>query len=278
MRERGGERGGGRVHPACTRKLPLVRNCHRKMAAENGAHGERQAPPPAARCFQSGSGEFVKFRGKISGTAFVRRTKGEMARNVGLGFLLLLAWCSGDASTSPATPRPCATREGPAALPAAGGSRHPANCKALSTTRAGGSPSPLALRVSGGGDFFDNELAVKKLYASLEITDEGRRHLAALEQGTTEWLDARRNRLTGSNFGAAAGHNKWKSPEGLAHDMLYATFKGNDATRWGTAHEPVACDEYIIARKAQLKEDHGDDYVFEVASFFFFITLEPRVE
>jgi hypothetical protein len=139
-----------------------------------------------------------------------------------------------------------------------------ANCKELSTTRAGGSPSPLALRVSGGGDFFDNELAVKKLYASLEITDEGRRNLAALDQGTTEWLDARRNRLTGSNFGAAAGHNKWKSPEGLAHDMLYATFKGNDATRWGTAHEPVACDEYIIAQRAKMKETHGDDFVFEV--------------
>ena len=99
----------------------------------------------------------------------------------------------------------------------------------------------------------------------------------ACAQGTSEWLQARQNRLTGSNFGAAvglsplppsrerlaksrlrvvpqcclarvkpcsaallgslrcAGHNKYKSPEQLAHDMLYSTFEGNDATRWSPA-------------------------------------------
>ena len=38
----------------------------------------------------------------------------------------------------------------------------------------------------------------------------------------------------------------------LAHDMLYNTFQGNAATRWGNTHEPVACQEYVLSRRAQV--------------------------
>ena len=66
------------------------------------------------------------------------------------------------------------------------------------------------------------------------------------------WLGHRKGRLTGSTFGAAAGHNKYKSPKGLLKDLLWRTFKGNRATRWGTDHEPVACDAYMQFKKKQL--------------------------
>jgi putative phage-type endonuclease len=194
-----------------------------------------------------------------------------MASRLAILLLLLLIPCSSDASGSPAPVSPAdvggrialastLVPPSPGRLSPGRGADRKADVEKPLTERA---PSPLALRVLTWGDF-DAELVIKKLYASLEVTEEGRRSLAALDQGSPEWLEARRNRLTGSNFGAAAGHNKWKSPAALAHDMLYSTFQGNDATRWGTAHEPIACSEYILARRAQLRKTHGDDFVFEV--------------
>lgn len=114
-------------------------------------------------------------------------------------------------------------------------------------------PSPRALDLPDARTRTRLQLR-EKLLQSLFVTDEARAALAGLEQGTPEWLQARQNRLTGSNFGAAAGHNKFKTPLQLAHDMLYSTFQGNDATRWGNAHEAVACNEYVLSRRAQLRE------------------------
>lgn len=85
----------------------------------------------------------------------------------------------------------------------------------------------------------------------LQITSEESARIANIPQGTQAWLDARKNRLTASNFGAAVGMNKYKSAKGLLKDMLWTTFKGNQATRWGSEHEDVARDAYI----AQVRDE-----------------------
>jgi hypothetical protein len=145
------------------------------------------------------------------------------------------------------------------------------------------------------GSRFDREAARQALIQSLQLTPDQRRALAQLTQGSPEWKDARRHRcafspaappcsppapraqrpraamtsshdvrarapaprLTGSNFGAAVGHNRFKSPAQLVHDMLYGDFDGNDATRWGSAHEALACHEYATARRALLDRGGG---------------------
>jgi YqaJ-like viral recombinase domain len=82
---------------------------------------------------------------------------------------------------------------------------------------------------------------VDALMQKLKVDDEQQRQrIEKMKQGTQDWLDARKYRLTASNFGAAAGHNRFRSPEELVQDMLYGEFKGNDATRWGSEKESVA--------------------------------------
>lgn len=63
-------------------------------------------------------------------------------------------------------------------------------------------------------------------------------------QRTEEWFKSREGKLTASSFGAAAGLGPtsrqalWRRTKGLE------TFDGNDATRWGEEHEPVALAFY----------------------------------
>lgn len=99
------------------------------------------------------------------------------------------------------------------------------------------------------------QLTQQQILKKLELTQEQAQHILTIPQGTQEWLDARKNRLTASNFGAAIGMNKYKSPKGLLKDMLWSTFKGNAATRWGSEHEDVARDAYIA--KIQEEIDAG---------------------
>ncbi len=59
---------------------------------------------------------------------------------------------------------------------------------------------------------------------------------SALVRASCQVLFARRaSVLSRSCEKNSVGHNKYKSPEQLAHDMLYSTFEGNDATRWSPA-------------------------------------------
>lgn len=85
------------------------------------------------------------------------------------------------------------------------------------------------------------------LMSALQLTPLEAASVSNIPQGTSAWLDVRKFRLTASNFGAAIGHNKYKSPRGLLRDMLWNKFKGNAATRWGTMHETTARDMYIAA-------------------------------
>ena len=89
----------------------------------------------------------------------------------------------------------------------------------------------------------------------LSITWADSRRIQNVPQGTQAWLDARKNRLTASNFGAAIGNNRYKSPNGLLRDMLWNVFRGNAATRWGSEHEDIARDAYIA--RVQREIDDG---------------------
>lgn len=86
----------------------------------------------------------------------------------------------------------------------------------------------------------------------LQVTQEQADAIGHIPQGSQAWLDARKNRITASNFGAAVGMNKYKSPKGLLKDLLWNTFKGNAATRWGSEHEDIARDAYVARVRADI--------------------------
>jgi len=62
----------------------------------------------------------------------------------------------------------------------------------------------------------------------------------AAPQRSAAWLRARSLAITASDFGAAAGHNAYNSPEELLERKLWDTFQGNDATAWGSHCEEFA--------------------------------------
>lgn len=77
------------------------------------------------------------------------------------------------------------------------------------------------------------------------ISNEDCKLIEKLEQRSTGWHNSRRYRLTASNFGAAAGVNKYCSPDQLLVQMISPSFVGNVATRYGTEQEPIACKQYL---------------------------------
>lgn len=83
-----------------------------------------------------------------------------------------------------------------------------------------------------------------------------------MEQRSTEWFEARRGKLTGSNVGAALGVNPWKTPDDLVRQMVREyhgaepEFQGNAATEYGAAHEPLAIMDYL-GKTGNLVEECG---------------------
>jgi putative phage-type endonuclease len=68
-----------------------------------------------------------------------------------------------------------------------------------------------------------------------------------LQQGTPEWHEARKGKLTASNVGAALGLCLWTSRKvAFNRAMGLDVFEGNDATRWGSNNE----DNAILAYSA----------------------------
>lgn len=78
-------------------------------------------------------------------------------------------------------------------------------------------------------------------------------HIVNLEQGTPEWLNARKGKLTASQSAsiitptgklaaASKGLMRKLARECLLDDPL--EFQGNAATQWGHAHEPIARDAF----------------------------------
>ena len=69
-----------------------------------------------------------------------------------------------------------------------------------------------------------------------------------LADGTANpaWLDARKGgMITGSVSGAINGDNPYSNADMILHGMLWRTFRGNDATRYGNEHED-ACQAAFL--------------------------------
>jgi hypothetical protein len=80
------------------------------------------------------------------------------------------------------------------------------------------------------------------------------------EQGSQDWLDARRMFIGGSEMAAVLGLNKYKQLAQFYKEKFGVTkFVGNFATRWGSMFEPITQD---IFRELFLGE-HREDF-FEV--------------
>lgn len=73
-----------------------------------------------------------------------------------------------------------------------------------------------------------------------------------LEQGTQEWLDARKNRVTGSRAGAILGVNPYATADDVMREMVREhfgaerEFTGNAATEHGNEYEDVALQDYEL--------------------------------
>lgn len=83
---------------------------------------------------------------------------------------------------------------------------------------------------------------------------------AAAPQRSLTWLEARKHCITASNFGAAAGHNKYMSPKALVLDKLWNVFKGNAFTAYGTFHEPDASKTLESLLSTSLSQTLKDIY------------------
>ena len=104
----------------------------------------------------------------------------------------------------------------------------------------------------------EERITEKQFVDRLTCSDTRLVEIEEYEQKSDAWLDARKGRITASNFGAAVGHNKYQSPRGLLQQMLWRTFKGNKATEWGAKHEPVAFDFYSNYMLLQIINEDGN--------------------
>ena len=71
-------------------------------------------------------------------------------------------------------------------------------------------------------------------------TEEECTREALSPQKSAGWLAGRKNCITASQFGAAAGLNPYQTPEQLLKEKLWCQFQGNAATEWGNRHEDHA--------------------------------------
>lgn len=79
--------------------------------------------------------------------------------------------------------------------------------------------------------------------------------IAEVEQGTPEWLEARKQGIGGSDAAAAIGLSKWKSPLELWQEKTTGvdSFSGNWHTARGTALEPLIRQHYAETTGREVK-------------------------
>jgi putative phage-type endonuclease len=113
-----------------------------------------------------------------------------------------------------------------------------------------GEPAPVAKKrkITPPSTPVTREAWLERLVVTADQVDV----ISKYEQGSPAWLASRVGRLTASNFGAATGMNKYSSPRSLLKQMLWGEFKGNAATRWGSAHENTARDEYVAVKRGEV--------------------------
>lgn len=86
---------------------------------------------------------------------------------------------------------------------------------AVPSLGAGSAPDSLFPSMSELNPFppaSQQAIVVDDLLQLLQVDDRHRQLIEQTPQGSQDWLDARKYRLTASNFGAAAGRNRFRSP------------------------------------------------------------------
>ena len=88
--------------------------------------------------------------------------------------------------------------------------------------------------------------------ANVKVSEQRAKDIEIMtrQQGTDEtsaniWLAERRKRITASNVGAIVKRKKTTKVGNKVKQLLYSTFKGSAATRWGTLQEPESQSRYI---------------------------------
>ncbi len=100
--------------------------------------------------------------------------------------------------------------------------------------------------------FYDTKVVVTQEEA-MEIEENTRNQAESME-----WLVERRKRLTASKVGSIAKMRKTTKKGKKVQELLYSTFRGNDATRYGSAKEGDAIEQYKAIKEKnghQLKVD-----------------------
>ena len=101
----------------------------------------------------------------------------------------------------------------------------------------------------------DDCMAKDVIIESLQVTDEDIVRICSLPQRSDEWHVARENRITGSRVGGCIGSSEYDTPDSVLKCMLWGSdFKGNAATRRGTAMEPFAQESLLRIAKKQYSE------------------------
>lgn len=98
-------------------------------------------------------------------------------------------------------------------------------------------------------DLTDDQFEKKKqaFLQSLEKTQEQLEDIEKKTRGqaaNSYWLQERLYRLTASHFGDVCKMRKTTSSANKVKNILYTSFSGNEATRWGSEHEPFAIQQF----------------------------------
>lgn len=94
--------------------------------------------------------------------------------------------------------------------------------------------------------------SVEELRALMQPTAEDVRKAYDCEQKTDDWFAFRMDRLTGSTFGSAAGHNPHAAPCELLKRMLWGEFCESKHTIHGTFYEDEARQAYVLYKLLKL--------------------------
>ena len=108
-----------------------------------------------------------------------------------------------------------------------------------------------------------------RVWAFLACDEAKRDRIAALEQGTREWLASRVLRMTVSNAGTAVGNNPYAKAADYANDLAHLSepmdpesedaLRRDFALKWGHDNEDRACEAYTMMMKMRLEEEEGHE-------------------